>query len=499
MILPSIEALRARQSRERLIDFVKHYWPVAEPGEKLVLNWHHEAFCDAAEAVASGEIKKLIVNLPAGFTKSMIWSVMFHAWVWANRPDRLFLMTSYSRDLTIRDGVLAKRIMESGLYAPNWNGRGEEWQKAYGDRVSIVRGQDNKVRYDNTATGWRLNTMMGGEGTGYHPDFCIGDDLLKEAEWNSTSALEVCIQRWDSTFAMRLNRDPAFVIIGHRLAILDPSGVSMRREGWETICFPMHYARKPANKFDERRVPDPRDKRTIEGELLWPERFNAKRVKEMEEILGPQSSARLDQNPIPAQGVWCKRSWFAKVLDVMPNDLVIECRGWDPAGTAEKEDGTQNKDATAGIKLADMLDGKVIVTDMAMEWLESDGVDELMKGLASTDGKACIIREERVGLGKAMTKYHAKELAGYDYAERVISGSSGDKLARLGPFFAQCRAGNVYLLRGAWNRRYVDYMMELGMPGRPDDVGDGTSCAYNGIVEYKETGYGGSGVMDLSQ
>ena len=45
-------------------------------------------------------------------------------------------------------------------------------------------------------------------------------------------------------------------------------------------------------------------------------------------------------------------------------------------------------------------------------------------------------------------------------ALRALSGftvspasESGDKITRLGPFSAQCRAGNVKILRGAWNEK----------------------------------------------
>jgi phage terminase large subunit-like protein len=52
-------------------------------------------------------------------------------------------------------------------------------------------------------------------------------------------------------------------------------------------------------------------------------------------------------------------------------------------------------------------------------------------------------------------------LAGYVvHAERP----TGDKVTRARPFAAQVEAGNVALVRGAWNLAYLD---ELGAAARP--------------------------------
>ena len=40
---------------------------------------------------------------------------------------------------------------------------------------------------------------------------------------------------------------------------------------------------------------------------------------------------------------------------------------------------------------------------------------------------------------------------------------SGDKLTRFGPFSSQCRAGNVKILRGAWNEEL--FRVLEGFPG----------------------------------
>jgi predicted phage terminase large subunit-like protein len=55
---------------------------------------------------------------------------------------------------------------------------------------------------------------------------------------------------------------------------------------------------------------------------------------------------------------------------------------------------------------------------------------------------------------------------------------SGDKLTRFGPFSSQCRAGNVKILRGAWNE---DLFRTL--EGFPDLAHDDEVDACSGALE----------------
>ena len=69
---------------------------------------------------------------------------------------------------------------------------------------------------------------------------------------------------------------------------------------------------------------------------------------------------------------------------------------------------------------------------------------------ATQDGK-----QVRIGFGqdpgqagKSQALYKVRALSGFTVAP---APESGDKLTRFGPFSSQCRAGNVTILRGAWN------------------------------------------------
>ena len=54
---------------QSLLDFSSYVWPVVEPAIPFVKGWVLEAVCEHLEAVTKGHIKKLLINVPPGFTK----------------------------------------------------------------------------------------------------------------------------------------------------------------------------------------------------------------------------------------------------------------------------------------------------------------------------------------------------------------------------------------------------------------------------------------------
>jgi len=73
-------------------------------------------------------------------------------------------------------------------------------------------------------------------------------------------------------------------------------------------------------------------------------------------------------------------------------------------------------------------------------------------------------------------------LAGYD-CKGVKP--DGDKIVRAKPGAAQAEAGNIKLLRGPWNERWLNHMH--GQPELPhDDEMDAFSGAFNELTDAKK-------------
>jgi hypothetical protein len=74
----------------------------------------------------------------------------------------------------------------------------------------------------------------------------------------------------------------------------------------------------------------------------------------------------------------------------------------------------------------------------------------------------------------------------------VSATESGDKLTRFGPFSAQCRAGNVKILRGPWNEDLLRIL-----EGFPDLAHDDEVDACSGALEMFNPDMKGYGIYEL--
>jgi predicted phage terminase large subunit-like protein len=130
--------------------------------------------------------------------------------------------------------------------------------------------------------------------------------------------------------------------------------------------------------------------------------------------------------------------------------------------------------------MAMTLDGRIYVEDVVRGQWSPNGVDNVMLLTAESDGNNVGQREEKEGAaaGKAVIQARSVLLNRFDYAGVQ---ASGDKVTRSKPFRSQVEAGNVYLVKGAWNKDYLDELCDFPV-GKNDDQVDGSSTAYNQLV-----------------
>src|SRR5208282_4603199 len=81
---------RASHKVERggLIEFVRDFWEVLEPNIQLVEGWCLYAMCEHLEAVAFGEIKRLLINVSPGSMKALDSDTpILTTWGWKRHGD----------------------------------------------------------------------------------------------------------------------------------------------------------------------------------------------------------------------------------------------------------------------------------------------------------------------------------------------------------------------------------------------------------------------------
>lgn len=443
--------------------FIRSFWhTVEEESNPLSWNWHLDEICELLTLARDGEEKRIIITVPPGTMKSLTCSVFFNAWVWATNPSTRFFAVSYNPDISTRDNNNVKKIVTSPLYQRLfWQPKGV----SLSSRIQAVE------RISTSQNGYRIASSVQGGMTGEHPDFIILDDLLKGQDVYSEAKIQQAANFIDSTVFTRQAKDPTIILIMQRLHQNDPAGHMISKMSSlgsvRQVCFPMKFETKRVDDNDPRIIPDPRDHRTEEGELLWPDKFPAQKVHEMEIFLGPLASGQLQQYPIPAGGALFKRDYFTFV-DEVPIDA-RRCRGWD---IAESEG---SGDETWGVKVAYTPDGILYIEDAV--WDQVILTDKLIKSIAEMDGRSVLIREGS-GSGKAVTKARSILLAGWDYG---VSPETESKPARANNWRSQCQAGNVRIKRGDWNEPYLNRVCSFPF-GRYDDPVDATSNAVNELL-----------------
>jgi len=294
------ELLREAQRRS-LLDFIRHFWSLLEPGREFVEGWHIEALCEHLEATVDGRITRLLINVPPGAAKSLIVSVFFPAWLWGpkERPDHRFLTFAYSETLTIRDLRRCRTIIGSA-----------EYQRLWGHIVQVNPKIDSSERFDTLSMGWRIASSVTGMATGERGDYLLIDDPHSIQSADSQLVRETALQWWNEVIPTRVN-DPVksvFIVIMQRVHSDDISGAILANpDGWVHLCIPMRYD-PDRHCTTEIGWEDPR---TEDGELYWDARFPEVTVAREERTMGPFAVAsQFQQIPSPRGGGIIKSEWW---------------------------------------------------------------------------------------------------------------------------------------------------------------------------------------------
>lgn len=497
--------LNKRQEKERLeanlIDFVEAAWPVIDPAPYQG-NWHIDAICEHLEAVAEGRIRKLLVNVPPRHSKTLLCSVLWPCWIWAQEPDAdfpligpqaKFLCLSYAEKVVFDSAITARRLLESDWYQSRW-----------GDHVRITTDQAAKEKFDTTAGGSRISAPMGGQVLGRGGNIRIIDDPNKADDANYPNQLEATIRTYEETLRSRITdpRITATVTIMQRLSDLDLSGHLLETEP-DTVhlYLPEEYdSRRHCvtvlgldDQGDEVTWQDPR---TIDGQLLWPERFD-------EDYLRPFRlnayvwSGQYQQSPAPRGGGIFKREWWQvyppegeqfhpvtnkplKTLNLPPMDHIIA--SLDTAMTT-KEENDFSALTVIGVWRNEYDLPKLMLLDAWQARLEfRQLVDRVIFSCMENRVDRLLI-EAKVN-GFSVAQEIGRLLIGKEFAVSIVP-VKGDIVARAHAVSHLLETGLVYAPDRKWADLVIDNMAVLPK-GAHDDL---ASSMIQGLKHLRDTGF----------
>jgi predicted phage terminase large subunit-like protein len=260
------------------------------------------------------------------------------------------------------------------------------------------------------------------------------------------------------------------VLIMQRLAEDDPTAYLLEngRKNIKHICL-------PAEVTDDIRPLELREK-YVDG-LLDPVRMTKKYLKDFEAQNGSYTYAgQFLQTPTPPDGGMFNTGEFEIVDFIDPADIQEVWRAWDKAGTDANRKKNPDACYTAGCKMAKLKDGRFAVLDMVRGRWNADVRERKIKKTAIRDGRKTriVIEQEPGSGGKESAQNTIRNLAGFSI---VKERPTGDKIFRADPYSVQVNEGNVVLVRGAWNKEYINELKHFPMSRFKDQV-DASSMAF---------------------
>lgn len=448
--------------------FFKEFWEINNK-EPLVESPHLAIICKEAEKVVRRVVARepkeydLIVNIPPGTSKSNVFSQALEAWAWILDPTLQFITASHSHPLALSLSVKSRDILLSDKFRKNF------------PEIELRRDLNAKGWFSNTDGGSRYTCTPGISPVGRHAHLIVVDDPINPQETGSDAERNFINDWFQNTLPTRLvNKETsAFILVMQRLHENDPTGFLLEQnKNIRHICLP--------GRLDEN-VNPPEYAQIYQDGLLDPVRLSDEVLTMMEERLGDYNYAgQFGQSPVPAMGGLFSTEKF-KFTNVLPDRLLKVFRSWDKAGT---EGGGCN---SAGVKMGELGNGDFIVLDSTFGQWRSDKREEIIKQVAEMDGHnvRIVIEQEPGSGGKESAESTVRNLKGYIVK---VDRPVGNKELRAEPFSTQVNIGNVWLLKGDWNQKYIEELRMFPRGKRKDQV-DASSQAFAALTGNKKIDY----------
>ena len=450
-------AVRAVLTSKLLTDFgfFTRFFFKLRYGRKFSYAPHIGRIVSTMEAVARGDIKRLIINMPPRYGKTACAVQMFMPWCLANNPRARFMHLSFADSLVkdnsdaIRDTVKCdafRYLFPNCVMSPKTDSK-EKWYTTDGGGLYAVSTGAPITGFGAGQFGERIYSGTGSAADGFGGAIII-DDPIKPADCESELKRERINNRFNNTIRSRVNsEDTPIVVIMQRLHDHDLSGFLLdggSGDVWENLVL-------KAEGDD--------------GEPLWPEKHSKEDLERMR-LADPETfAAQYQQSPMVATGNIFKREWF-KFYDhhSMPTYFDKTFQSWDftfkSSASSDNVCGLYIGKRGPNFYILDYVCGKMTFTESvkAMMLMTENHPDAIAKYVeAKANGEAVI-----------------------DLLKAKINGiipvnPKESKIARAHAVSPLFQAGNVYLPADAtWVYDYIDELTKFPNATHDDRV-DATS------------------------
>ena len=264
------------KAKNDFLSFVKCMWPDFVEGS------HHKHIADKFNKLATGEITRLIVNMPPRHTKSEFASYLLPSWMVGRDPKLKIIQTTHNSELAVRFGRKSKHLIDSEEYKKIFNTTLQEDSKAAG-------------RWETAQGGEYFAAGVGGAITGRGADLLIIDDPHSEQDALSPDALERAYEWYTSGPRQRLQPGGKIVLVMTRWSTKDLTAKLIQNQKepksdqWHVVEFPALMDHGP----------------------VWPEYWTKEELEKVKATLPVGKwNAQWMQQPTSEEGAIIKREWW---------------------------------------------------------------------------------------------------------------------------------------------------------------------------------------------
>lgn len=472
--------------------FLRFFFKLRE-GNRFLLGGHHPLVANTLRRVLTGEITRLIINIPPGYTKTEAAVIAFMALGIAIQPTSRFMHLSYSDDLALTNSSKVKAIIEHPVYQYFWP-------------RTLQADQKSKKLWHTKEGGGLMAASTGGQVTGFRAGYMttgfsgalIIDDPLKPDDAYSDVLRERVNNRYINTIASRLAQAiTPVVVIMQRIHENDLTGFLLSggsKEKWYHLDIaadnrprstPIEWTHRIPVEFDLPEGP------------VWPRKHSAQDLRMLAESDPYTYASQYDQRPYVEGGGVFKVDNFTYYQKYDIKKALIEYENGKRvkllskhifADTAVKKG--EHNDYTViqcwglgedrKIYLLDQIRGKWESTDLTQLFLTFCDKHTFRAGETGLGVQSRKVEDKVSGMGLIQDINRVK---GVGFVEGIQRDR--DKLARANSGAPQVNTGRVVLPKDEpWVNEYV---MEFArftptMSHRYDDQIDPTMDAIHDLI-----------------
>lgn len=346
-LFDEFDPVRKLQFKRILREYVKRdgvafdrYFFKHRENSKWLLNKHHELIDRTLQRVFDGEIKRLIINISPGYTKTEKAVIHFMARGLAINPKAKFIHASYSDDLALLNSQVIRDIVTSSEYQELFPmvvrddmASKKRWFTEHGGGMMAVAA-------GGSITGFRAGRMDKGKFTGA---FVI-DDPIKPDDAYSAAKRNRVNNRFNNTIKSRLAvEDVPIIVVMQRLHEDDLCGFLLKGgsgDEWHHLVLPALIEEKP-EAYPKEYTHGIQIPYEFEPGPLWPFKHSKEQLLMMKDADPYTYASQYGQRPSPLGGGMFKDKWwnfYARETDqysdeypALPQDIIYKCIYGDTA------------------------------------------------------------------------------------------------------------------------------------------------------------------------